>query len=72
MTKTTQPRLENKAASSPVAGELNAMFGEFMSAFEDFKAANDARIGEIEKRGSADTLLEGKLDKLTPTLNPSP
>jgi HK97 family phage major capsid protein len=69
MTKSTQPRLENKAAASPVAGDINTMFGEFMSAFEEFKAANDTRLGELEKRGSADTLLDGKLDRLNAFLD---
>ncbi len=52
MTKTIQPRLENKAAASPVLGDVNAMLGEFMSAFEEFKASNDARLDEIESAGA--------------------
>ena len=32
------------------------------SAFEEFKATNDARLTEIEKKGSSDPLVEEKLD----------
>ncbi|PWB94668.1 phage major capsid protein [Methylosinus sporium] len=35
-----------------------------MTAFEQFKAANDARLAEIEKKGSADPLLDEKLGKI--------
>ena len=69
MTKTIEPRLENKAAAMPAGGDVNALFAEFMSAFEEFKSTNDRRLGELEKRGSADTLLEGKLDRLNAILD---
>ena len=32
--------------------------------FEEFKAANDARLDEIEKKGAADALLSEKMDKI--------
>jgi HK97 family phage major capsid protein len=35
-----------------------------MSAFEEFKSTNDARLKEIEKKGSADPLLDDKLGKI--------
>lgn len=47
-----------KAAVSPV-----------MTAFEEFKSTNDARLKEIEKKGSADTLIEEKLGKIESTLS---
>ncbi len=53
--------LETKAGAG---GDIAALFAEFSSAFEEFKATNDQRLGEIEKRGSADGLLEGKLERL--------
>ena len=53
--------LEIKAGAG---GDIAALFAEFSSAFEEFKATNDQRLGEIEKRGSADGLLEGKLERL--------
>jgi len=37
---------------------------EVMTAFEEFKAANDNRIKDIEKKGSADVLLVDKVDRL--------
>jgi HK97 family phage major capsid protein len=68
MTKSIEPRLENKAAALP-AGDVDALFADFMNAFEEFKSTNDQRLGELEKRGSADTLLEGKLDRLNAVLD---
>lgn len=53
--------LETKAGAG---GDIAALFAEFSSAFEEFKATNDQRLKEIEKRGSADGLLEGKLERL--------
>ncbi|SDG36997.1 phage major capsid protein, HK97 family [Pelagibacterium luteolum] len=68
MTKHSEPRLETKVAAMS-AGDMNVLFGEFMSAFEEFKSTNDQRLGELEKRGSADGLLEGKLEKLNAILD---
>ncbi len=53
--------LETKAGAG---GDIAALFAEFSSAFEEFKATNDQRLKEIEKRGSADGLIEGKLERL--------
>ena len=68
MTKNTEPGLETKVAAMP-AGDVNGMFAEFMSAFEEFKSTNDQRLDELEKRGQADTLIEGKLDRLNAILD---
>ena len=38
-------------------------------AWEEFKATNDARLAEIEKRGAADPLTEQKLDKINAELS---
>lgn len=38
-------------------------------AFEEFKRANDARLAEIEKKGSADPLLEEKLRRIDADLD---
>ncbi|MEP7242011.1 MAG: phage major capsid protein, partial [Devosia sp.] len=56
--------LENKAS-----GGIDAMFGEFMTAFEDFKRTNDGRLAELEKRGSADVLTTDKLERLNLVLD---
>ena len=42
--------LETKAGAG---GDIAALFAEFSNAFEEFKATNDQRLKEIEKRGSA-------------------
>ncbi|NTU76251.1 MAG: phage major capsid protein, partial [Alphaproteobacteria bacterium] len=33
-------------------------------AFEEYKSVNDQRLGEIERRGSADTVLNEKLGRM--------
>lgn len=58
--------LEIKAGAGT---DIAALFSEFSSAFEEFKRTNDQRLGEIEKRGSADGLLEGKLERLNAVLD---
>lgn len=58
--------LETKAGAG---SDIAALFAEFSSAFEEFKTTNDQRLKEIEKRGSADGLLEGKLDRLNAVLD---
>ncbi len=55
--------LENKA------GNVEGMFGEFMSAFEEFKRSNDARLNELEKRGSADVITTEKVERLNQVLD---
>lgn len=43
--------------------------GKVMTAFEEFKAANDVRIKAIEKKGAADPLLEEKLQRIEKDLD---
>ncbi|WP_425987842.1 phage major capsid protein [Brevundimonas sp. TWP2-3-2] len=50
-----------QASASP---EARAAMHEMMAAFEAFKGANDARLSEIEKKASADTLLEEKVARI--------
>jgi HK97 family phage major capsid protein len=58
--------LETKAgAGLDTAG----LFAEFSRAFEEFKASNDQRLVELEKRGSADGLLEDKLNRLNAVMD---
>ena len=40
-----------------------------MTAFEEFKATNDARLTEIEKKGAADTVITDKLAKIEADLS---
>ncbi|MFZ4166178.1 phage major capsid protein [Brevundimonas sp. NPDC058933] len=44
--------------------EARAALHEMMAAFEAFKGANDARLDEIEKKASADVLLEEKVARI--------
>ncbi|QQR35649.1 phage major capsid protein [Devosia oryziradicis] len=62
----TSDGLETKAGAG---SDIAALFAEFSTAFEEFKRTNDQRLGEIEKRGSADGLLEDKLDRLNAVLD---
>lgn len=59
-----QSALETK--SSP---EINEAFGEFMSAFEAFKDANDQRLGEIETRLGADVVTTDKVERISRALD---
>ncbi len=68
MTDMTE-RLEIKATAGSAAGESEASFAEFMSAFEEFKRTNDGRLKELEKRGGADALTEEKLGRLNAALD---
>jgi HK97 family phage major capsid protein len=62
----TSDGLETKAGAG---SDIGSLFAEFSTAFEEFKRTNDQRLGELEKRGSADGLLEGKLDRLNAVLD---
>lgn len=50
-----------QASASP---EARAAMHEMMAAFEAFKGANDARLDEIERKSSADGLLEEKVARI--------
>lgn len=62
----TSDGLEIKAGAG---SDIAALFADFSSAFEEFKRTNDQRLDEIERRGTADGLLEGKLDRLNRLLD---
>ena len=53
---------ETKQASG--TPEARAAMHEMMAAFEAFKGANDARLDEIERKSSADALLEEKVARI--------
>jgi HK97 family phage major capsid protein len=58
---------ETKTVSgSPTLADsgARAALHEMMAAFEAFKGANDARLEEIERKASADTLLEEKVARI--------
>jgi HK97 family phage major capsid protein len=49
--------------------ELKGAVDAVGSAFEAFKATNDARLAEIEKKGSADVVTRDKLDRIETSLS---
>jgi predicted phage gp36 major capsid-like protein len=60
--------LETKSASTSDT-DVNAAFGEFMRAFEAFKETNDERLGQLERRSSADPVTTDKLARIDRTLD---
>lgn len=48
--------------------ELKSAFADFLSAFEQFKDANDERLAQIERR-SADVVTEEKVDRINKALD---
>ncbi|MEO0729318.1 MAG: phage major capsid protein [Pseudomonadota bacterium] len=61
----SNPTYETKADGTEIADA----FGDFMQAFEAFKDANDERLGDIEKRFSADVVTTDKLDRINKSLD---
>ena len=57
------------SAPAGANAEARALTAEVLAAFEALKAANDARIDEIEKRGAVDPVLEAKLKKIEQSLD---
>jgi HK97 family phage major capsid protein len=62
----TSEALETKAGAG---GDVGGLFAEFSRAFEEFKATNDQRLRDIEKRGAPDGLLEGKIERLNAVMD---
>jgi HK97 family phage major capsid protein len=50
-------------------GDVKTAINEFMRSFEEFKSSNDSRLKEIEKKGSADVVLEEKVNKINSSLD---
>lgn len=49
--------------------EVKQVVDKLGSAFEEFKAANDARLKEIEKKGAADYVTTDKVDRINEALS---
>src|SRR5581483_7583100 len=49
--------------------EISRAFEEFMRSFEAFKETNDLRLGDIERRLSADVLTEEKMARIDTALD---
>ena len=65
MTETHLPAPETKSADSDVA----AAFDDFRRTFEAFRAENDLRLGEIDRRMSADVVTTEKVDRINRALD---
>ncbi|MCE9650581.1 MAG: phage major capsid protein [Parvibaculum sp.] len=59
--------LETKSA--PASHEVRDALDEFLGAFEAFKDANDERLGEIEKKLTADVVTEDKVERINRALD---
>jgi HK97 family phage major capsid protein len=59
---------ERKGAAEN-AFELKDAFEDFLVAFEGFKEANDERLGEIERKLSADVVTEEKVNRISDALD---
>ena len=51
------------------SADINNAMDDFLGAFDDFKQANDERLGEIENRMSADVLTTSKVDRINAALD---
>ena len=57
--------IETKANDTPAESqEVRGAMREFLSAFEQFKEANDARLGALEEKKSDDVVLIEKIDRI--------
>ena len=65
----TTPTPANAPETKAMGPEARAAYDQFMRGFETFKAENDARLGEIERRGAADVLSEDKVDRINAALD---
>jgi HK97 family phage major capsid protein len=63
-----QPAPEMKGAGTDTL-ELKDAFDDFLAAFESFKQANDERLGEVERRLSADVVTEEKVSRIADALD---
>lgn len=62
-------RMERKDDSVDIVGEVKKAVAPVMTAFEEYKQTNDARIADIAKKGSADPLYDEKLAKIDQRLD---
>jgi HK97 family phage major capsid protein len=63
---------ERKAGRAPETKsglELKDAFEDFLSSFEAFRSANDERVGELERKLSADVVTEEKVERINEALD---
>jgi HK97 family phage major capsid protein len=51
------------------AHEVREAMDEFLSSFEEFKSANDERLGELERKLTADVVAEEKVERINRALD---
>ena len=62
--------LEHKAGLAAGAGaDTNAVFAELSMAFESFKAANEERIAQIERKAGVDVVTSDKVERISHALD---
>lgn len=69
MSEMHRPAPETKAAPELKAETMTAAFNDFMEAFEAFKEGNDQRLGEIEKKLTADVVTRDKVERINRALD---
>lgn len=66
----TSAASETKAAGEGASAlELKDAFEDFLGAFDQFKQANDDRLGELERKLSADVITEEKVARISDALD---
>jgi len=61
--------LETRSLETKAGGSVGAAFEEFMRAFEAYKDTNDERLADLERRSSADPLIDDKLARIDRALD---
>lgn len=52
-----------------LTGEVKSIAADLMATFEAYKAANEARLQELEQKGAVDTVLQDKLERMDKRLD---
>lgn len=60
---------EIQSLETKAGGSVGAAFEDFMRAFEAYKETNDDRLADLERRSSADPLIDDKLARLDRALD---
>ncbi len=63
------PERKSFGEGRPLTGDVRDAMDEFMSAFDAFKDANDERLGQIERKLSADVVTEEKVERINRALD---
>ena len=69
MTGTAHKSAPELKSSVQNADDVAGAFDDFMEAFDAFKQTNDDRLGQIEKRMSADVLTNDKVDRISKAMD---